>query len=99
MLETYLLILSLVLLLLANFVHIAYSIGKSQGYQKARNEDAEILLRNPEVRDVEGVDEMARCLAQTLCSEDALGKKTIYLVRPSDAHAVRKLLKDRVEET
>lgn len=86
---------SLVLLVIANFLHIAFSLGKSYGYQKARNEDASILLGRPEVKNVESINEMSACLAQTILSEDALDKKTIYIVRPSDAHAVRKLLKER----
>lgn len=86
---------SLVLFVIANCLHIAFSLGKSYGYQKARNEDVSILLGNPEVKNVESINEMSACLAKTILSEDALDKKTIYIVRPSDAHAVRKLLKER----
>lgn len=84
-----------ILLVIANFVSIAFNIGKSHGYQQARNEDATLLLSEPAVKNVESIDDMARCVAKTLLSEDNLDKKTIYIVRPSDAQAVQKLLKER----
>lgn len=85
----------LVLLVIANFIGIAFNIGKSHGYQQARNEDASLLLNEPKVRSVESIGEMAGCISKTLLSESALDKKTIYIVRPSDAQAVKKLFEER----
>lgn len=75
-------------------MYIAFALGKSYGYQQARNEDASSLLGRAAVKDVESVNEMAGQIAKTLMSDEALDKKTIYIVRPSDAHAVHKLLKE-----
>lgn len=84
-----------ILLVIANFLSIAFNIGKSHGYQQARNEDAALLLSEPSVKNMESIDEMAKCVAKTLLSEENLDKKTIYIVRPSDAQAVQKLFKER----
>lgn len=84
-----------VLLVITNVISIAFNIGKSHGYQQARNEDAALLLNKPSIKNVESIDEMASCISKTLLSENALDKKTIYIVRPSDAQAVQKLFKER----
>lgn len=97
MLFTEILIICLMVLVLANCVHIAFNMGKSQGYQQARNEDAAILLNNTSVLPTDSIEDMANHLAQTLSTGDALEKKTIYIVRPSDARAVQNLLKEREE--
>jgi hypothetical protein len=84
-----------ILLVIANFISIAFNIGKSHGYQQARNEDAALLLSESKVRNVASMEDMSKHIANTLLSEDSLNKKTIYIVRPSDAHAVQKLFKER----
>lgn len=84
-----------ILLVIANFISIAFNIGKSHGYQQARNEDATLLLSEPSVKNVGSIEEMSKHVANTLLSEDSLNKKTIYIVRPSDAQAVQKLFKER----
>ena len=85
----------LVLLVVANFIGMAFNIGKSHGYQQARNEDALLLLSEPKVKNVGSIEEMSKHVANTLLSEENLDKKTIYIVRPSDAQAVQKLFKER----